>query len=629
MAGEGDAERLVLLLEARIKDFEKNMAKASGTATTNYSKMRRDSASATRQMEADMVRSTTRVNQALASTSTRIGSFGRTFSAGVIAPIAGLLSLTAAVNGTRAALEKFGGIADKAAAGGVDAEFFQGIAYQANLAGVDINGVASALETFAKNSGLAAEGKGRMVSTLQALNPELLKSIQAATTQEERFKLVAEALRNASSAAQAAAIASAAFGGEGPKIVAAFRGGADEIDRMQKKAKEMGLIVDRELIARADELGDEFDTVTQIVDLELKSALVDLAGPLIQLAKLAAGFAREIREVAAILQNPDEWLPWLAGTSAAESRMGKLLEQLRTERGQSQMDAALGLEYGAGGMHETFMGAGSMRSNQVGNGALAKDIEALFGVKMAAADARVEVAYLHDEVGGGGGSFEDMIKTFGGDKPKTAPGGIRPETIAETTDALDKLREKAATLKEEMRDPFETLQFDLDQLGAMLHAKALDWDEFGEAAFRAKSKAVGAAAGMASEMTGILSGMFEDNKTFAIANAVVSGIEGVAKTLSAYPAPWSFAMAGLQAAAAGAQVSAIMSTNKNSKTMPGTGGSSGGGSTPPPQAAPQAASPTFNITLKGGSRYSREEIEGLLRDMNDALADGARLNINR
>ena len=27
MAGEGDAERLVVLLEARIRDFEKNMAK--------------------------------------------------------------------------------------------------------------------------------------------------------------------------------------------------------------------------------------------------------------------------------------------------------------------------------------------------------------------------------------------------------------------------------------------------------------------------------------------------------------------------------------------------------------------------------------------------------------------------
>ena len=69
MAGEGDAERLVVLLEARIRDFEKNMAKASGTATKSYGRMRKDSTTATGRMERDMVRSTGRINQALAMTS--------------------------------------------------------------------------------------------------------------------------------------------------------------------------------------------------------------------------------------------------------------------------------------------------------------------------------------------------------------------------------------------------------------------------------------------------------------------------------------------------------------------------------------------------------------------------------
>ena len=64
----GDAERLVVLLEARIRDFEKNMAKADGTATRSYDRMRRGSRSATRQMEQDMARSTGRINQMIAST---------------------------------------------------------------------------------------------------------------------------------------------------------------------------------------------------------------------------------------------------------------------------------------------------------------------------------------------------------------------------------------------------------------------------------------------------------------------------------------------------------------------------------------------------------------------------------
>lgn len=84
MAGEGDAERLVVLLEARIRDFEKNMQKASGTADKSYGRMRKDSRSATRQMEADMQRSTSSINQALAQSATKIGSYGKAFVGGLV-----------------------------------------------------------------------------------------------------------------------------------------------------------------------------------------------------------------------------------------------------------------------------------------------------------------------------------------------------------------------------------------------------------------------------------------------------------------------------------------------------------------------------------------------------------------
>jgi tape measure domain-containing protein len=89
MAGEGDAERLVVLLEARIRDFEKNMQKASGTADQSFARMRRSSQSATRQMEADMVRSTNRINQALAASSTRIGGYSKAMAASFVGAFAG------------------------------------------------------------------------------------------------------------------------------------------------------------------------------------------------------------------------------------------------------------------------------------------------------------------------------------------------------------------------------------------------------------------------------------------------------------------------------------------------------------------------------------------------------------
>jgi hypothetical protein len=210
--------------------------------------------------------------------------------------IGSVVSFTAAIAGARSALDQFGDIADKSAAGGVDPEFFQGVAYQAKLAGVEIDGVAGALATFAKNSGLAAEGKGRMASAFQALDPELLKSIQRAGTQQERFLAVADAIARSTTAAKAAAIATAAFGDQGTKLVAVLRGGATEVERLNAAAKDMGLIVDRSLIERADELGDRLDTAAQIVQTKLNVGLVSLA----PLMSDAAGWAAEFAKLMAI-----------------------------------------------------------------------------------------------------------------------------------------------------------------------------------------------------------------------------------------------------------------------------------------------------------------------------------------
>jgi hypothetical protein len=463
-----DQEQLLILVEARIRDLEKNMAKASGVTAKAYREMSLGSKKATAQMEADMIRSTGSMNRALAATSTRIGAFGKSMTAGFVAPLAGLLTFTAAVNGTRAALEKFGGIADKSAAAGVDPEFFQGVAYQAKLAGVEVNGIAGALETFAKNAGLAAEGKGRMVSTLKALDPILLRNIQNATTQEERFKLVADALRDATSQAHAAAIAAAAFGDQGPKIVGAFRGGADEIEAMATKARDLGLIVDRNLIARADELGDEFDTVTEIIDTQLKSALVDLAPVLVQLGGLAAGFAKEVREAAAVLQNPDEWIPWLAGTTAADSRMGKMLHGLRSELASRDTTPVTGYVPGA-----PLVGAGgAMPSgrNEVGNGALAKDLEALFGIRMTAKAASAETRALSDEIGKGAGSFAKMLESF------------------------DVVRDRATSTFRGVRDEVAAIPPAVDEIATSIESNAEIFDMLGQAGMSAVNGIVDAFA---------------------------------------------------------------------------------------------------------------------------------------
>lgn len=304
-----DIERLVVSLEASISKYERTMQKALDVSNKNAKK----------------------IESRWAKLNIGGAAFAG-FAKGAAAALLPAISLAAVVNGAKNALKEFGDVADNARASGLDPELYQGLAYQFQLAGVEAGQAASALATFAKNSGLAVEGKGRMVTALKALDVGLLENIRSATTQAERIRIVADALASTEDPAKRAAIATAAFGDAGAKLAGAFDGGAASIDATMRKAQELGVIVDRELIAKADELGDEFDTATKILDLQLKQALVNLAPVLTWLTGLAGDFAGSIGSALDSLN------------SVADRRTSTLAEQLQILRD------APGKPIGLGGM---------------------------------------------------------------------------------------------------------------------------------------------------------------------------------------------------------------------------------------------------------------------------------------
>lgn len=219
------------------------------------------------------------------------------FVTGALGSVAAAVSLTAAIHQTREALDLFGEIADQAFSAGVGTQFFQGLAHAAKLGGVEVAELSVSLDTFNKSAGLAAEGKGRMVTQLKALNPELLRNIQLATTQEERVRLAADAIAQAGSASEKAALSAALFGDAGVRLVNVFAGGAAGIDEMMRKAQQLGIIVDRETIMKAEELGDQLDIAASVVDIKLKRAFVNAAPALVWLVERAGDLARALQIV--------------------------------------------------------------------------------------------------------------------------------------------------------------------------------------------------------------------------------------------------------------------------------------------------------------------------------------------
>ena len=79
-----DTERLVVSLEARIRDFERNMDKAAGTASRQFTSIERRGATSARRLETSMSSAARGVNAKLATIG--VGAFAKLTAA--LAPLA-------------------------------------------------------------------------------------------------------------------------------------------------------------------------------------------------------------------------------------------------------------------------------------------------------------------------------------------------------------------------------------------------------------------------------------------------------------------------------------------------------------------------------------------------------------
>lgn len=169
-------------------------------------------------------------------------------------------------------------------------------------------------------------------------------------------------------------------------------------------------------------------------------------------------------------------------------------------------------------------------------------------------------------------------------------------------------------------DPWQQAITNIQNVDAALAAGALSWEQYGAAAFKANAGAASAVLGLASGMTGALAQMFQDNKAFAVANAVVSTAEAVMKAMATYgPTPWGFAAAGVAAATGAAQIASILSAQKGSSSVSRPSGSASSQSQTQAQAQRAVQ---LNVTLGGSGRYSRDEVRDLLEQLADGLNDG-------
>lgn len=228
-------------------------------------------------------------------------NFGVGLAAG--AGLAGLASLSGAFEKLKQTISEYDEIAANAKTTGLRTDTYQALAFAAKQANISQESYNSALNIFAKNAGLAAVGQGALYSGLKKLNPELLQNILNTKDQEERLKLVADAMAQTSDATEKAALSAAVFGKGGVEISRILENGRASIDKFKKTALELGIIIPDDLLQRAGELDDKLDVLSTVISVQLGQSLINLAPILVGAIEGFANFSKELNATSSVIDN--------------------------------------------------------------------------------------------------------------------------------------------------------------------------------------------------------------------------------------------------------------------------------------------------------------------------------------
>lgn len=273
MATTTDNHKLIVSLEARLRSYEKAIEKAQ--KDTNQRMRGIETALKRPQAEMDRVgQAAQRMEQRMA----KAGGVLRSFGAGLMSGLAagGVAGIAATLANVANGIARIG---DEARKAGLSAKAFQEWKYVAEQSRIPVDAMTDAFKELAiradefamTGKGSAAEAFARLGMSPEEVQAKLRNPSALMLELIERTK----ALRNTAAGVR---IFDELFGGTGgERLVALLHQGEGAIRDQIKAANDLGLVLDDEVIKRADEIDRKFRAITTTVSSGLKSAIVSAA----------------------------------------------------------------------------------------------------------------------------------------------------------------------------------------------------------------------------------------------------------------------------------------------------------------------------------------------------------------
>lgn len=235
--------------------------------------------------EAAVKSSTAKINLALSGVERGFQSVSRTVSRtvgdffsvrNVVAGLAGAGGFGLLVRGSLDAADSIGDIAAKA---GVSTGFLQEMRYAAEQSGASSTDLDDAVTRLNRRLGLfATSGGGPAAKAIEQLGLNIYDAGGQVRSTESIFADAIQKLQAYGSEAERAAILSQLFGDDaGPRLLQLAGQGAGGIDKLRQSARDLGLVISDDLIAKSGDANDRLGTLAAVLKTKVTAAVVELA----------------------------------------------------------------------------------------------------------------------------------------------------------------------------------------------------------------------------------------------------------------------------------------------------------------------------------------------------------------
>lgn len=260
-----ESKKLAVDVIARVDKLEKAMAKAAKATDTSMSRVTRRAQRAARDVDTAMARAATSIQKHLSGA---FVTFGATIVGG------GVLGAIGKLRSEFSGLGKTADVADRL---GVDIERLQEFRHAAEMAGMETNNFDMALRRFIRRASEAAQGTGAAKDAFKELGISLVDGSGRLKQSDVLLKEVADKLRGVGSQADRLRLAFKFFDTGGAEMINVLAGGSQGVENMAAEARRLGVVIDRDMVRKAQEVDVEFNKIAKSISGNVTTGVVSTA----------------------------------------------------------------------------------------------------------------------------------------------------------------------------------------------------------------------------------------------------------------------------------------------------------------------------------------------------------------